>query len=264
LSSRRRLDSELVRRGLVETRQKAQDLIERGLVLVDGKVASRKSTPVDEGSRLELLTPKVPVSRGGLKLEGALEALGLDVRGLVAADLGSSTGGFTECLIRRGARRVYAIDVGVGLLHPSLRALEEVVVMEGVDFREVGRLPERLDLLVSDLTLRSSAEVFPFARENLKPSGLWIALVKPQYELGYGRTRDGVVVDEGARRETLSRFAREAVRRGFTLVAILASPVRGREGNLEFFVASRPFKVALEAKGEEGRVVGLCPPEDLL
>ncbi|WP_117236717.1 TlyA family RNA methyltransferase [Thermus sediminis] len=229
-----RLDRYLVEKGLVESREKAKRLIEEGLVKVSGKVVRKPAHPVPEGAEVELWEEPRYVGRGAYKLLGALEAFSLAVAGKVAADLGAGTGGFTQVLLERGARRVYAVDVGRGQLHPSLREDPRVVALEEEDARTV-ELPERVDLLVMDLAFISATRVLPKALELLKEGGEALVLVKPQYELWPGAHR-GVVREEALRREALRRVRGKAEALGFGVLGEAESPLPGKEGNREYWL----------------------------
>lgn len=229
-----RLDRYLVERGLAESREKAQRLIREGWVRVEGQVVQKPAFPVAEGARVELLAQERYVGRGAYKLLGALEAFPLEVAGRVCLDIGASTGGFTQVLLERGARRVYAVDVGKGQLHPRLREDPRVVLREGQDARTLV-LPEPVDLLVMDVSFISSTLLLPKARELLKPKGEALVLVKPQFELWPGAHR-GVVREEALRREALNRVKQKAQELGFQVLGEKESPLPGKEGNREFWL----------------------------
>ncbi len=229
-----RLDRYLVERGLVESREKAKRLIEEGLVKVSGKVVRKPAHPVPEGAEVTLLSEERYVGRGAYKLLGALKAFPVAVAGKVAADLGAGTGGFTQVLLEEGARRVYAVDVGRGQLHPTLRQDPRVVALEEEDARTV-ELPERVDLLIMDLAFISATQVLPRVRELLKEGGEALVLVKPQYELWPGAHR-GVVREEALRREALRRVRAKAEALGFGVLGEAESPLPGKEGNREYWL----------------------------
>ena len=249
-----RLDRLLVQRGLAPSRQRAQELIEQGVVLVDGLVAKKAATQVDVSRPVRLEQPDHGwVGRGALKLLGAIEAFGVDPGGSVCADLGSSTGGFTEVLLRRGARRVYAIDVGRGLLHRRLEVDARVVGMEGVNARylyvegadaeldegqEGTPLPEPVDLVVGDLSFIGLAHVMGAVRRILKPRGEAVLLVKPQFEVGRGQLgARGKVTDDAARAEAIEGVRATAEGGGFEVLAGVDSTLAGaRAGNIEHFL----------------------------
>ena len=229
-----RLDRYLVERGLVESREKAKRLIEEGLVKVSGKVVRKPAHPVPEGAEVTLLSEERYVGRGAYKLLGALKAFPVAVAGKVAADLGAGTGGFTQVLLEEGARRVYAVDVGRGQLHPTLRQDPRVVALEEEDARTV-ELPERVDLLIMDLAFISATQVLPRVRKLLKEGGEALVLVKPQYELWPG-AHQGVVREEALRREALRRVRERAEALGFGVLGEAESPLPGKEGNLEYWL----------------------------
>ena len=241
MTVKKRLDVLLVERGLAESREKARALIMAGEVWVGGQRVDKagKVFPPDVG--IEVRGQACPyVSRGGLKLEGALDSFGVDVKGKVVADLGASTGGFTHCLLTRGARKVYAIDVGYGQLHWRLRQDPRVVVMERVNVRylEPGALAEKVDLVVADLSFISLTLVLPGVKGILKEGGEALLLVKPQFEVGREKVgKGGVVRDEALRREALERVKSRAQELGFRVLGEMDSPVPGaKKGNVELFL----------------------------
>ena len=229
-----RLDRYLVERGLVESREKAKRLIQEGKVRVGGKVVQKPAHPVPEGAAVELLAEERYVGRGAYKLLGALEAFPVEPRGKVAADLGASTGGFTQVLLERGVRRVYAVDVGKGQLHPRLREDPRVVALEEEDARTLV-LPEPVDLVVMDVSFISSTLLLPKVLELLKPQGEALILVKPQFELG-PKAHQGAVREEAKRREALRRARARALELGSQVLGEKESPLPGKEGNLEYWL----------------------------
>jgi len=239
---RERLDIVLVARGLLPTRARAQAAVLAGEVYVGGKRATKPGLAVAPDAPIEVrpLRPAY-VSRGGLKLDHALNAFGLDPAGWRVADVGSSTGGFTDCLLRRGARQVYAIDVGTGQLHWSLRTDPRVVVLERRDVRTVdaAMLGGPVDLVTVDVSFISLGKVLPAVRRLVRPGGGVVALVKPQFEAGPRAARGGVVRDAAVHRRVLARVARQAEESGFTVAGATYSPIAGPDGNLEFFLSLR-------------------------
>jgi len=235
---KRRIDLLVVERGLTETREQAKTLVLAGEVLVNG-VAARPGIMVDEAAAVSLAAPSRFVSRGGLKLEHALDVFGLDVSGKTAADVGSSTGGFTDCLLKRGAARVYAIDVGRGQLDWHLRNDPRVVVMEGVNARFPLGLPEKVDLATVDVSFISATLVLPNVAAVLKAGGDVIVLIKPQFEAARKEAPRGVVKDPLVHAAVLGRFVKWAVENGFRLRGLTASPISGPAGNREFLVLLR-------------------------
>lgn len=242
VADRKRLDVALVDQGLVPTRAKAQAAILAGEVYVDGVRAAKAGAAVGSRVRLEV-RPRRPafVSRGGIKLDHALTVFGLEVTGRRAVDVGASTGGFTDCLLRRGARRVYAIDVGTGQLDWSLRGDARVVVLEDRDVREVtvDALDGPADLAVIDVAFISLGHIFPAVRGLVRHGADAIALVKPQFEAGPKAAPRGVVRDPAVHLEVLRRIAAQAVAAGFSVRGATYSPIAGPEGNLEFFLHLR-------------------------
>lgn len=234
-----RVDVLLVERDLVESRARAQAII------LAGKVFSGEQRVEKAGQRLPVDAPldvrgrdHPYVSRGGVKMEGALDALGFDPAGLVAADFGASTGGFTDCLLQRGAAKVYAIDVGYGQLAHRLRTDDRVVVMERVNARhlQASDLPEPVALVVIDASFISIAKLLPAAHALLQPGGHVLGMVKPQFEVGRAKLEKGVVRDPDARAAAIDAVAREAESIGFTLRGRCDSQLPGPDGNLEAFL----------------------------
>jgi len=237
---RRRVDNLLVERGLVESRTKAQALIMAGEVVVDGKVMIKPGTLVDEGAVIILAKPPPFVSRGGVKLEYALEQFQLDVSGKVVADIGASTGGFTDCLLKRGASRVYAIDVGYGQLDYRLRQDSRVVVMERVNARYPISLPEKIDLATIDLSFISLEKVIPSVVNLLKDNSYLLVLLKPQFEARREEVgRGGVIREPEVHARVLGRFILWITEHNLRLRGLVASPILGASGNQEFFVLLR-------------------------
>jgi len=238
--TRPRLDQLLVARGLAPSRERAQALIMAGAVRVGGQVARRAAAPVDDDVAIALDAGPRFVSRGGEKLDAALAELGLDVVGAVALDVGSSTGGFTDALLQRGAARVYAIDVGKGQLDWRLRNDPRVVAREGVNARAGFDLPEPVDLIVADVSFISLRVALPPSFRHLREGGQLLALVKPQFEAGRDAVGPGGIVrDPEARAGAAGAVAERFTADGLGVIAIAASRVPGREGNREIFVLAR-------------------------
>ena len=235
--AKRRIDSLLVAEGLVASRAKAQALIMAGEVTVDGRLVTKPGTLIKEGAAIVISEPPPFVSRGGIKLDHALDEFRLDVRGEVAADIGASTGGFTDCLLKRGASRVYAIDVGYGQLDYRLRQDPRVVVMERVNARYPIPLPEKVDLATIDLSFISVTKVILSVAQLLKDGGYLVVLVKPQFESRKGEVgKGGIIKDPQLHAAILGRFITWVVDNGFRLKGLIVSPILGTEGNKEFFV----------------------------
>lgn len=242
MGSRRRLDVEMVRRGIVPSRAQAAAVIEEGNVLVAGTVADKASRLVAPAEPIELQDHPRFVSRGGLKLEAAIVAFGIDVDGLPCLDAGASTGGFTDCLLQRGAARVVAVDVGRGQLHPKIRNDPRVTVLEGLNIRhltpeDVGDPPA---IVTADLSFISLATVTPALREVAAPDARFVFLVKPQFEAGRARVgRGGVIRDPRVHEDVLAAVNRSLAAAGLGTEAVVPSPVRGAQGNIEFLLALR-------------------------
>jgi len=215
-----------------------------GQVLVDGQIATTPGRLVDPGAELRLKPKPAYVSRGGLKLEAALRGFGLDVSGKVVADVGASTGGFTDCALQHGAERVYAIDVGTGALAWSLRIDPRVVVMEGVNAMHLDELPKRVDVVTIDLSFTSLELVLPQAPRWLKPRGAVIALIKPQYEASSpSQLVRGLVLDPRERRRIVARVLVWAHQQGWRIKGLIPSPIRGSGGNWEYLAHLRRAEV---------------------
>ncbi len=241
-SRRKRLDVLLVERGLAETRERAQAVVLAGRVRVDGRVVDKPGTLVAEDARVEVAGPPHPyVSRGGLKLEAALRRFQVDVRGAVVLDLGAGTGGFTDCVLQHGARKVYAVDVGRGQLHPKLRADPRVVVLERTHARELGPhlVGEPVDFACADVSFISLLRALPPVVPLLRQGAYVVALVKPPFEAGRGVARRGVVRDPGVHREVVRKVAWGLEAHGLGAQEVAPSPVRGDRGNVEFLLLLR-------------------------
>jgi len=233
-----RLDRLLVERGLAESREKAQALIMAGEVLIGGQKASKPGHTVSDDSAVEVLARPPFVSRGGLKLAGALSNFGIDVTGNVCLDVGSSTGGFTDALLQAGAARVHAVDVGAGQLAWSLRTDPRVVLHEGINARELTFEPigERVDLIVCDVSFISVTLILPAIVPLLQPGGQMVILIKPQFEVGKGQVgKGGIVRDAGLHQSACDRV-RDAVEQLGFKTQIMESPIHGAEGNKEFLL----------------------------
>lgn len=238
MKHKERLDVVLVERGLCDSRSKAQALIMSGEVYVNGQKSDKAGTPVEDEAVVELRGNPCPyVSRGGLKLEKALRDFGVDPTGFVCSDSGASTGGFTDCLLQKGAKKVFAIDVGYGQLAWSIRQDPRVVCMERTNIRYVtpDDLGEPLDLSVIDVSFISLRIVLPAVRKLLRENGQVVCLIKPQFEAGKEKVgKKGVVRDPAVHEEVLNGFLALAQEQGFTVRGLTFSPVRGPEGNIEF------------------------------
>lgn len=237
---KKRLDQHLVDEGVFESRARARAAVMEGLVSVDGSRAVKPGTQVSGGESIEVEdTSGRFVSRGGTKLCSALDELSVDVRGMTVLDVGASTGGFTDCLLGRGAARVIALDVGRGQLHWKLRRDPRVEVMEGVNARDLrpDKLPGRPDMAVVDVSFISLRKVMGPVTGALVPGGVTLALVKPQFEAGRSQVRKGGVVrDPDVHLRVLSELAAWLRGRGTPPTGVTASPIKGPKGNIEFFM----------------------------
>lgn len=235
---KKRLDVLLVEGGYADSRAKAQAIIMSGQVYVDGQKADKPGTSYEESVCVEVRGATCPyVSRGGLKLEKALRDFGVDPSGYVCSDSGASTGGFTDCLLQCGAKKVFAIDVGYGQLDWKIRSDPRVVVMERTNVRYVTpeQLGEPLDLSVIDVSFISLRIVLPVIKTFLKDSGQVLCLIKPQFEAGKDKVgKKGVVREPETHKEVLDQFVVLAKEIGFTILGLTFSPVKGPEGNIEF------------------------------
>ena len=232
-----RLDVYLVREGCFDSRQRAQDAVRAGAVLIDGQVADKPSRPVGPGNTVTVRRDPVGyVSRGGLKLAGALDAFGIDVKDKVFLDAGASTGGFTQCLLNRGAKRVYAVDVGHGQLDHTLAADTRVVSMEGTDIRDL-TLPCPADGAAVDVSFISLRQVLPSVIRLIEDDGDIVMLVKPQFEAGRAHVgKGGVVKDPAVHEGVLSDIAGLCGDQGLAVTGLIPSPIRGRGGNREYLL----------------------------
>ncbi|MBP1643026.1 MAG: tlyA [Acidobacteria bacterium] len=241
--ARPRLDQLLFDRGLFESREKARRAVMAGLVEVEGRRVDKPGTAVSVEAVLRLVASGEPfVSRAGRKLAAALDRFGLDPAGLACLDVGASTGGFTDCLLQRGAARVVALDVGYGLIDARLRADPRVTVIERVNARHLApdAFPVPFDLIVVDVSFISVVKVAPALLPHLAAGGRLLALIKPQFEVGRGAVgKGGIVRDEELRRRVVAERAGELAGLGLALEGVFDSPVAGAEGNVEAFALLR-------------------------
>ena len=237
--AKKRLDAAIAGLGLVESRQKAQALIMAGEVYVNGQKQLKAGISVDADDTIEIREKKPLryVSRGGLKLEKAISLWPIDLLGRVCADIGASTGGFTDCMLQNGARLVYAVDVGYNQLDWRLRTHPQVVCMERTNARYLTRehIPEPLDFFSVDVSFISLNLILPALRPLIKGDGQAVCLIKPQFEAGKDKVgKKGVVRDPDVHLEVLERFLTYAVQAGFTVTDMTYSPIKGPEGNIEY------------------------------
>jgi 23S rRNA (cytidine1920-2'-O)/16S rRNA (cytidine1409-2'-O)-methyltransferase len=240
-NARRRADMALVERGFFPSRARAQEAIAAGLVTADGTPVRRASDQLGRDAVIEARSPHPYVSRGGVKLAAALDSFAIDPEGCVCLDLGASTGGFTEVLLRRGAARVYAVDVGRGQLHASIAADPRVRSLESTDARSLGPdlVPDSVDCLVCDVSFISLKLVLPGATALLRERAALAALVKPQFEAGPSRVRKGIVRDAAVHVEVCRDISAFVESLGFDVIGIEPSPIAGGDGNREFLLGAR-------------------------
>lgn len=235
---KKRLDVLLCERGLAESRQRAQADIMGGCVFVEGRPALKAGQAVDEEAQIEVRGQAIPyVSRGGLKLAKAMDVFSLDLTGLVCADIGASTGGFTDCMLQNGAQKVYAVDVGYNQLDYRLRTHPQVVCMERTNARYLTReqIPDPLNFFSVDVSFISLNLILPALRPLMQETGEGVCLVKPQFEAGKDKVgKKGVVRDPAVHLEVLEHFLEHAAHAGFSVKDITFSPIRGPEGNIEY------------------------------
>ncbi|MEA3109092.1 MAG: rRNA (cytidine1920-2-O)/16S rRNA (cytidine1409-2-O)-methyltransferase [Gammaproteobacteria bacterium] len=235
-----RADLMLVERGLFESRSKAQAAIAAGLVTADGKAIAKPSAEVPADAVLQARAPHPFVSRGGVKLAAALDHFDFDPSGHVCLDVGASTGGFTDVLLARRARHVYAIDVGRDQLHARLRALHEVTSMESTDIRDLSAtaLPEPPTFAVIDVSFISLRLILPAVHRLLQGPATLVALIKPQFEAGRSRVKKGVVRDPAIHAAVCDEITTMVVELGWTVTGLLPSPIAGGNGNREFLLGA--------------------------
>jgi 23S rRNA (cytidine1920-2'-O)/16S rRNA (cytidine1409-2'-O)-methyltransferase len=241
MPERVRIDRLLVERGLFESRAKAQAAIAAGLVSADGAPVTKPSEEIPPGAVIEARPAHPYVSRGGVKLAAALDHFGFDPAGAACLDVGASTGGFTQVLLLRRARRVYALDVGHGQLHRSLRERAEVVSLEGVDIRKASPalFAEPIDFIVIDVSFISLRHVIEAAFALAPRAHTLVALIKPQYEAGRAQVRKGVVRDAAVHAAVCDAVASRVAALGWTVAGVIPSPIAGGDGNAEFLLGAR-------------------------
>ena len=242
--SKQRLDSLIVSKGLIESKNRARAAIMAGEVTVNRVVASKAGSLVSDDAVI-LIAEKPPyVSRGGFKLEHALNTFQIDVKSMTCLDVGASTGGFTDCLLQQGAARVYALDVGYGQIDYRLRRDKRVIVMEKVNAHYPFELPEKVNLATMDLSFISVTSVIPNILPHLAPGGELVVLFKPQFEVNREDVgKGGVIRDPLIHAKAISRFIVWVNQHELQLLNLVASPILGAEGNTEFLIQLRPFKL---------------------
>jgi 23S rRNA (cytidine1920-2'-O)/16S rRNA (cytidine1409-2'-O)-methyltransferase len=241
MTKRVRIDRLLVERGLFESRAKAQQAIAAGLVAADGTIITKPAEEVSSDAALQAAPAHPWVSRGGVKLAAALDHFGIDPSDRICLDVGASTGGFTQVLLARRARRVYAVDVGRGQLHASLRERPDVIAIEATDIRklEPARFEVLPDFVAVDVSFIPLKLVLPAALALAQPAAETVVLVKPQYEAGPGHVRKGLVRDPAVHQRVCEDVAALIASLGWTVLGLIPSPIPGGDGNHEFLIAAR-------------------------
>jgi 23S rRNA (cytidine1920-2'-O)/16S rRNA (cytidine1409-2'-O)-methyltransferase len=237
---RQRADRLLVDRGLFESRAKAQAAIEAGLVTADEKVVLKPSEQIPADAKLQASAAHPYVSRGGVKLTAALDHFGFDPKGRICLDVGASTGGFAQVLLERGARRVYAVDVGTDQLHKSLRARPEIISLDSTDIRQLSpdSLDEPADLVSIDVSFISLKLTLPSALGLARSPAQLVALIKPQFEAGPGAVKKGIVRDGALQQAICDDIARFVASLGWRVLGVIPSPILGGDGNAEFLLGA--------------------------
>lgn len=247
-----RLDKVIVMKGLVESRERAKALIIEGKVYVNGKKITKPGFIVNSESEILLKELSPYVSRGGLKLEGAIDYFNIAIENKIVMDVGASTGGFTDCLLQKGAKKVYCVDVGYGQLAWRLRNNPKVVVLERTNIRHIDKkiqeykgnkelledlIKRNLDMITIDVSFISLTKVIPVVKSYLKANGEILALIKPQFEVGKGEIgKGGVVRDEIKRLEVVEKIKKFAIENNLEVYGVFESPIAGRDGNIEYFI----------------------------
>ncbi len=235
-----RLDILLCGKGFVETRSRARQLIKAEYVLVNGRVCKKSGFLVDENDSVEVLeSPFIYVSRGGVKLKRAVDFFKIDLRDKICLDIGSSTGGFSDCMLKEGASRVYCVDVGSGQLHQSLRDNKRIFVFENTDIRDF-KTDVQFDFVAVDVSFISIKLILPKIFRLLRSYGEAVVLIKPQFEVGPGVVKKGIVKDKEKIDDVLSRTKLFCEDAGFEVLGIVCSPIKGKEGNIEYLMHLKP------------------------
>ena len=235
--SKKRIDEVLVEKGLFKSRSEARRFIIEGKILLNGQLVQKAGTLVKDEDQIILKEGKKYVSRGGLKLEFAIDQFGIDPKGLITSDIGTSTGGFTDFLLKRGVKRVYDVDVGYGQFDYSLRNDKRVILLERTNARYLTQkeIPEQLDLIVMDVSFISIVKILPALTPLMKEESSIISLIKPQFEGKREYLKKGIVKDKGIHKEILFNLIDNISRIGLCVTDATYSPVKGKKGNIEFF-----------------------------
>jgi 23S rRNA (cytidine1920-2'-O)/16S rRNA (cytidine1409-2'-O)-methyltransferase len=236
--NKKRLDILLFEKGFAETRTKAQAFIIGGNIFVNNQVQYSPGTLVGKEDSIEVKNANPYVSRGGLKLESALETLAIDVKGYICLDVGASTGGFTDCMLQKGAIKIYAVDVGAGQLHYKLRQDKRVINIENVNFRYFDNpfFKDDIDFAVIDVSFISLDKILPVAYRSISKNGFVLAMIKPQFELEPSEIKKGVIKDEKLRLKAVNKIKKVASNIGFKIISETDSCLKGPKGNLEHFI----------------------------
>ncbi|MBQ9449403.1 MAG: TlyA family RNA methyltransferase [Acholeplasmatales bacterium] len=246
-----RLDVYLTENNHIESRTKAKSLIGDSLVMVNGKIITKPSFEVTEEDEVKIIGNNNPyVSRGGLKLEAAINNFNLDFKEKVVLDIGASTGGFTDCALQHGAKLVYAVDVGSDQLHPTLRSNPKVVSMEKTNVKDLGELPNKIDFVVMDVSFVSIEYLLPFIYKYVMDSNYgFVMLIKPQFELGHQKLKNGVVKDSKTHLRVIENIKSELNKYNLGIYNLIPSPILGGDGNKEFLAyvknGSNDFKIKI-------------------
>jgi len=232
-----RLDTLIIEKKLTRSRSVASELIKKGLVKVNGKIIIKPSTKFSEGVVIEIIEQPKYVSRGGLKLEKALIEFKINPKDLIVLDIGSSTGGFTDCLLQNSAKKVYAVDVGTDQFDPKLKNDPRIILMEKTDIRKIDLLPEKPDLAVIDVSFISLELILKKVIDLLSPNAKIIALIKPQFETNKkDKNKSGVVKNDKLRKDSVEKIKNYASKIGLGVLKIIDSPLLGGAGNKEYFI----------------------------
>ena len=240
MSNKIRLDVAITERGLTESREKAKAVIMAGSVFVNGQKVTKSGTTINEEDKIEIKGDKLPfVSRGGLKLDKAIRSFNIDLKDKVCMDIGASTGGFTDCMLQNGAKKVYSVDVGYGQLAWKLRTDERVINMERTNFRYLKpeQINEKLDFASVDVSFISLDKILPVMYGLLKDNALSVCLIKPQFEAGREKVgKKGVVRESATHIEVVEKVVNLAKQLDFSVIGIDFSPIKGPEGNIEYLL----------------------------
>ncbi|MCX8095450.1 MAG: TlyA family RNA methyltransferase [Caldisericia bacterium] len=247
-----RLDKALLEKGFFNSRAKAQEAIRRGYVIVNGKKVNKSGIYIDKDANIVIVEELQFVSRGGEKLKEIIERFNIDINGKICIDIGSSSGGFTEVLLKNGAKKVYAVDIGKGLLHESLRKDKRVILKEGLNARYLSfdDIPEKVDLITEDTSFISSKIIISNCKKFLKEKGEYIVLIKPQFEAGKENLKQGVVKNFDIHKNVLLEFLEFIKSQEFHPVGLIPSPIKGKDGNIEYLLymikMTPPFDFGVE------------------